>query len=293
VRLHLVDGTYELFRSYFGAPPAQARDGREVGATRGLMRSMLSLLAEPGVTHVALAFDHVIESFRNELYAGYKTSEGLAPDLLGQFELAERAAHALGLVVWSMVEFEADDALAAGAARWADADGVEQVVICTPDKDLRQCVRGAKVVCLDRRQRALADEPAVRARYGIGPESIPDWLALVGDTSDGYPGLPRWGEKSASAVLARYTRLEDIPDDHRQWRVDVRGALALADSIRTHRDDAMLFRRLATLRTDVPLPETVDDLRWRGGRRAELEALCEEIGEPEIAKRMPLWREPG
>jgi 5'-3' exonuclease len=292
LRLHLVDGTYELFRSYFGAPPARAPNGREVGATRGLMRSMLSLLAEPGVTHVACAFDHVIESFRNDLYPGYKTGEGIAPDLLDQFELVERAAHALGIVVWSMVEFEADDALAAFAHRSADADGVEQVVICTPDKDLRQCVRGTKVVCLDRRQRAIADETAVRAKYGIGPESIPDWLALVGDTADGYPGLPRWGEKSASAVLARYTRLEDIPDDHRQWKVDVRGALALADSIRAHRDEAMLFRTLATLRTDVPLTDTIDDLRWRGGRRAELEALCDEIGESEIAKRMPLWREP-
>jgi 5'-3' exonuclease len=291
VRLHLVDGTYELFRAYFGAPPAKDKTGREVGATRGIMRSMLSLLAEPGVTHVACAFDHVIESFRNDLYPGYKTGEGIAPDLLGQFELAERAAHALGLVVWSMVEFEADDALAAFAARHADTDGVEQVVICTPDKDLRQCVRGTKVVCLDRRQRALADENAVRTRYGIGPGSIPDWLALVGDTSDGYPGLPRWGEKSASAVLARYTRLEDIPDDPREWEVDVRGSLALAESIRTRREEAMLFRTLATLRTDVPLTETVEDLRWRGGRRAELEALCEEIGEPEIAKRLPLWRD--
>jgi 5'-3' exonuclease len=233
----------------------------------------------------------VIESFRNDLYAGYKTGEGIAPELLGQFELVERAAHALGLVVWSMVEFEADDALAAGAHRWADADGVEQVVICTPDKDLRQCVRGTKVVCLDRRQRVIADEAAVRTRYGIGPGSIPDWLALVGDTSDGYPGLPRGGEKSASAVLARYTRLEDIPDDHREWEVDVRGSLALAASIREHREEAMLFRVLATLRTDVPLTETLDDLRWRGGRRAELVALCDEIGEPEIANRMPLWRD--
>ena len=188
-----------------------------------------------------------------------------------------------------MVEFEADDALAAGAQRWADADGVEQVVICTPDKDLRQCVRGTRVVCLDRRQRVIADETAVRAKYGIGPESIPDWLALVGDSADGYPGLPRWGEKSASAVLARYERLEDIPDDHRQWKVDVRGALSLADSIRTHRDDAMLFRTLATLRTDVPLRRRRRS-PWRGGRRAELEALCDEIGEADIANACPLAR---
>jgi|SRR5688572_9025930 len=291
VRVHAVDGTYELFRAFFGAPAARTPGGREVGAVRGFMRSMLSLLAEPQVTHVGVAFDHVIESFRNDLYPGYKTSEGVPPELMAQFELAERAAHALGMVVWSMVEFEADDALAAAAARFSDAPGVEQVVICTPDKDLRQCVRGAKVVCLDRRQRIVADEAAVRARYGIGPGSIPDWLALVGDTSDGYPGLPRWGEKSASAVLARYPTLEDIPDDHRQWQVDVRGSLALADSIRTGRADALLFRRLATLRTDVPLTETLEDLAWRGGRREALESVCAEIAEPEIAQRMPVWRE--
>ena len=228
VRVHLVDGTYELFRSYFGAPPAKDPSGREVGATRGFIRSMLSLLAEPGVTHVACAFDHVIESFRNGLYPGYKTAEGVPADLMNQFPLAERAAEALGMVVWPMVEFECDDALAAGALRFADADGVEQVVICTPDKDLKQCVRGTKVVTLDRLRRTVSDEAAVRAKYGIEPRSIPDWLALVGDTADGYPGLPRWGEKSASAVLGRYVRLEAIPDDHRDWECDVRGAMSLA-----------------------------------------------------------------
>jgi 5'-3' exonuclease len=291
VRVHLVDGTYELFRAYFGAPPAQTRDGREVGATRGFIRSMLALLAQPGVTHVACAFDHVIESFRNGLFAGYKTADGVPADLLAQFPLAERAAEALGLVSWPMVEFEADDALAAAAARWADAEGVEQVVICTPDKDLKQCVRGTRVVCLDRMRRTVADEDAVRARYGIAPGSIPDWLALVGDTSDGYPGLPRWGEKSASAVLGRYVRLEEIPDDHRDWECDVRGGLSLAASIRDGRQDAMLYRTLATLRTDVPLAESLDDLQWRGGRRAMLDALGAEIEEPEIAQRMPLWRD--
>jgi 5'-3' exonuclease len=291
VRVHLVDGTYELFRSYFGAPPATDPSGREVGATRGFIRSMLSLLAEPGVTHVACAFDHVIESFRNDLYPGYKTGEGLAPDLMNQFPLAERAAEGLGMVVWPMVEFECDDALAAGASRFADADGVEQVVICTPDKDLKQCIRGTKVVTLDRLRRTVSDEAAVRAKYGIEPRSIPDWLALVGDTADGYPGLPRWGEKSASAVLGRYVRLEAIPDDHRDWECDVRGAMALAASIREQRQDAMLYRTLATLRTDVPLTETLDDLRWRGGRRDVLVPLAAEIGEPDLAQRMPLWRD--
>jgi 5'-3' exonuclease len=290
VRVHLVDGTYELFRAHFGAPSARGKDGREVGATRGFLRSMLSLLAEPGVTHVACAFDHVIESFRNGLYPGYKTADGVPAELLAQFELAERAADALGLVVWPMVEFECDDALAAAAARFADADGVEQVVICTPDKDLKQCVRGTKVVCLDRMRRTVADEAAVRAKYGIAPRSIPDWLALVGDSADGYPGLPRWGEKSASAVLGRYVRLEEIPDDHRDWECDVRGALSLAASIREQRQDAMLFRTLATLREDVPLTEELGDLEWRGARRDALQALCDEIAEPEIAARMPLWR---
>ena len=258
---------------------------------RGLLRSMLSLLAEPGVTHVACAFDHVIESFRNGLFPGYKTGEGVPADLMNQFPLAERAAEALGMVVWPMVEFECDDALAAGAARFADVDGVEQVVICTPDKDLKQCIRGTKVVTLDRLRRTVSDEAAVRAKYGIEPRSIPDWLALVGDTADGYPGLPRWGEKSASAVLGRYVRLEEIPDDHRDWECDVRGAMSLAASIREQRQDAMLFRTLATLRTDVPLTETLDDLRWRGGRRDVLTPLAAEIGEPELAQRMPLWRE--
>ena len=291
MRVHLVDGTYELFRAHFGAPSARGRDGREVGATRGFLRSMLSLLAEPGVTHVACAFDHVIESFRNGLYPGYKTADGVPAELLAQFELAERAADALGLVVWPMVEFECDDALAAAAARFAGADGVEQVVICTPDKDLKQCVRGTKVVCLDRMRRVVHDEAAVRAKYGIAPGSIPDWLALVGDSADGYPGLPRWGEKSASAVLGRYVRLEEIPDDHRDWECDVRGAISLAASIREQRSDAMLYRTLATLRDDVPLTEELDDLRWRGARRDALHALCAEIAEPEVAKRMPLWRE--
>ena len=220
--VHLVDGTYELFRAHFGAPPATAPDGAAVGATRGLLRSLQALLREPGVTHVAVAFDQVVESFRNRLFPGYKTAEGVPPELLAQFPLAEEATRALGLVTWPMVEFEADDALATGAARFADAPGVERVLLCTPDKDLAQCVRGTRVVGFDRMRRRVLDEAGVRARFGVGPASIPDWLALVGDTADGIPGVPRFGEKSASAVLGRYAHLEAIPDDAARWDLPVR-----------------------------------------------------------------------
>ena len=291
VRVHLVDGTYELFRAHFGAPPAAAPDGRAAGATLGLMRTLLALLADPGVTHVACAFDHVIESFRNELFPGYKTSDGVPPELLVQFPLAERMAAALGVVVWPMVEFEADDALAAAAARFSETDGVEQVVICSPDKDLAQCVRGTKVVMLDRRRRLLMDEEGVKAKFGVPPRSMPDWLALVGDSADGYPGLPRWGEKSAAALLAHYGHLEDIPAQEREWAVAVRGAAALGQSLRERREDAYLYRTLARLRTDVPLEEGLEDLRWRGARRLALEGICQDLGEQEAAARMPLFRE--
>jgi 5'-3' exonuclease len=291
MKIHLVDGTYELFRSFFGAPPSTAPDGREVGATKGILQSLWALLRADGVTHVAAAFDQVIESFRNELYAGYKTGEGIDPLLWAQFPLAERASHALGIVTWPMVEFEADDALATAAARWADADGVEQVVICSPDKDLAQCVRGDRVVCFDRRQQKLLDHMGVVTKFGVPPSSIPDYLALVGDTSDGYPGVAKWGAKSAAALLARYERVEDIPADSGHWDVTVRGGPSLAGSLRASREDALLFKRLATLRTDAPLPETLDDLRWRGARREELTALCAEIGETDLPTRIRLWRE--
>ena len=293
MRVHLVDGTYELFRAHFGAPPATAPDGTQVGAVRGLLRSMLALVTTEGATHVACAFDHVIESFRNDLYPGYKTSEGVPPELLAQFPLAERAVAALGLVVWPMVEFEADDALAAGAVRYANAPGVEQVLICTPDKDLAQSVVGQQVVCLDRRRARVLDDAGVREKFGVPPASIPDWLALVGDTADGYPGVARWGEKSASAVLARYSHLEAIPDFVASWDVSVRGALALADSLRAARGDALLFRRLATLRLDVPLTEALEDLRYAGARRDALLAICEEIGENDLPHRIKTWRESG
>jgi 5'-3' exonuclease len=287
--VHLVDGTYELFRSYFGAPPAMSPAGTEVGATRGILRSLLSLLREDGVTHVAVAFDHVIESFRNELFAGYKTGEGVPEELMSQFPLAERAAHALGVVVWSMVEFEADDALATGAARWGADDSVEQVVICTPDKDLTQCVRGSRVVCLDRRQRRVLDHAGTVEKFGVPPASIPDWLALVGDDADGIPGVPRWGAKSAAVVLARYGRIEAIPDDESRWEVDVRGAAALAASLRDRRPEAALYRTLATLRTDVPIRESLADLEWRGARRDELPALLAELGDDEGLERVHRW----
>jgi 5'-3' exonuclease len=299
VFVHVVDGTYELFRAYFGAPKATSPGGLEVGATRGILRSLYALLrpstpfgTSEQVTHVACAFDHVIESFRNDLYAGYKTSAGVPEDLLSQFSLAERATHALGVVVWSMVEFEADDALATAAARWEATPGVDRVVICTPDKDVAQCVRDTHVVAFDRLRRRMLDEHGVVAKFGVPPLSIPDWLALVGDSADGYPGVPRWGAKSAASVLAAYGHIEAIPDDVRTWRVNIRGAAALAESLREHRDEAMLYRHLATLRTDVPLPETLDDLRWLGARRDDLTTLCREIGDEAFLDRISTWREP-
>jgi 5'-3' exonuclease len=232
----------------------------------------------------------VIESFRNGLFGGYKTSQGVPRELLAQFTLAERVTHALGIVVWPMVEFEADDALATAAARFSEAPGVEQVVICTPDKDLAQCVRGTRVVMFDRRRRILLDEASVKTKFGVMPESIPDWLALVGDDADGYPGLPGWGRKTAATVLSRYRRLEDIPDGDGTWGVTVRGASGVAQGLRDRRADAFLYRTLARLRTDVPLTETLEDLRWSGSRRPELEQVCAEIGEEDVAARMPLWR---
>ncbi len=287
LRIHVVDGTYELYRSYYGAPPAHAPDGREVGAVRGLIRTLLSLLNEDGVSHAACAFDHVIESFRNDLFGGYKTGEGVPEDLMDQFPLAERASAALGVVVWPMVEFEADDALATAAARWAKARGVEQVVICSPDKDLAQCVRGTRVVCLDRMRRRVLDEAGVIAKFGVSPASIADWLALVGDDADGIPGIPGWGAKSASTLLARYGHIEAIPDDPGRWDVSVRGAAKLAGALAERRKDAALYRRLATVREDVPLSEGLDDLRWRGVRRDDLDTLCREIGDTDLLQRLP------
>lgn len=284
MKVHLVDGTYELFRAFYGAPSRRTADGREVGATRGLLRSLVTLLQRGETTHVACAFDHVIESFRNRLFDGYKTGEGIDPHLAAQFELAERASRALGLVTWPMVEFETDDALATFAARCATDARVDQVVICSPDKDFAQCVRGTRVVCLDRMRDKLLDEDGVQAKFGVGPASIPDWLALVGDSADGIPGITRFGAKSAAAVLARYQHIEHIPDDADDWEVQVRGAATLAASLCAARDDAMLYRELATLRTDVPLAETLEDLRWRGPDTAALTAFAAELGDDRIVE---------
>ncbi|HET7012109.1 MAG TPA: 5'-3' exonuclease H3TH domain-containing protein [Anaerolineales bacterium] len=285
MKVHLIDGTYELFRNYYGAPPRRTPDGREVGATLGLVRSLLSMLNRPDVTHVGCAFDHVIESFRNDLYAGYKTSEGVEPDLLSQFPLAEEAVSALGVVVWPMIEFEADDAMAAAAARLRAQAPVEQVVLCSPDKDLAQMVSGRRVVAWDRRRDLILDEDGVRAKFGVSPPSIPDWLALVGDAADGYPGLPGWGAKSASAVLGRFGHLESIPEDRSQWGIAPGRAARLAQSLAEHHDEALLYRRLATLREDVPLKENLGDLQWRGPEPG-LVRLCREWGDEELAERV-------
>ena len=289
VTVHLVDGTYELFRNYFGAPKRTSPDGREVGATVGLLRSMVALLARPGTTHVACAFDHIIESFRNNLFPAYKTGEGIDPELLTQFPLAEEAASALGLVVWPMVEFEADDALATAAARFKDAKGVQQVVICSPDKDLAQSVWGKKVVCWDRRRDIVLDDEGVAQKFGVRPESIPDWLALVGDSADGYPGIKGWGAKSASTVLSRFRHLESIPKDHRQWGVQVSRAEFLSENLERNRKESLLYRRLATLREDVPLAEKLEDLEWHGASE-RLKPLCRDLGDEELLIRISTWR---
>lgn len=287
--VHLVDGTYELFRCWFGAPPSK-KNGREVGAARALLRSLAAWLREESVTHVAVAFDHVIESFRNELFEGYKSSAGVEADLLSQFELAERVTEALGLVTWPMVEFEADDALASAAKRYGALRSVTQVRLCSPDKDLAQCVRGQRIVGWDRKKAAALDEPGVKAKFGVPPGSIPDWLALVGDDADGIPGLPRWGAKSAAAILAAYGTLDRIPDDPGRWSVAIRGADALAESLRQGRRDALLYRRLATLREDVPLNESLTDLEWKGADRKRLETVATQFGDDAIMTRVARWR---
>ncbi|MEM9291760.1 MAG: 5'-3' exonuclease H3TH domain-containing protein [Acidobacteriota bacterium] len=285
VQVHLVDGTYELFRSYFGAPKRATSDGREVAATRTLARSLLKLLEEPGVTHVACAFDTVIRSFRNDIFPGYKTGEGVDEELLSQFPLAERAAAAVGVVVWPMEEFEADDALATAAHRFDQDPAVERVVLCSPDKDLAQCVRGQRVVCWDRRRDLVYDDAGVEEKFGISPRSIPDYLALVGDSADGIPGLPGWGAKSSSTALARFQHLEEIPASYDDWQLKVRGGAKLAVTLAQRQEDALLYRRLATLRVDVPLDETLEDLEWRGAHRQALETLAEELEDPYLATR--------
>jgi 5'-3' exonuclease len=288
MNIHLIDGTYELFRSFYGPPPKTAPDGREVGATVGLLRSLMELLRNPAVTHVACAFDHVVESFRNDLFAGYKTGEGIDPKLRSQFDLAEEAVDALGIVVWPMVEFEADDAIATAADRWRDDPAVEQIIVCSPDKDLAQLVSGNRVVCWDRRREIVYDEAAVVAKYGVAPASIPDWLALVGDATDGIPGLPGWGAKSAAAVLAQFDHIEAIPDDVAQWPLPAGRARRLAEALAAQRNEALLYHRLATLRRDVPLAESLNDLAWRGAR-PEFRDLSAELGADDLPNRVDRW----
>jgi len=261
--VYLIDGTYELFRHFYAVPPARDRDGREVGAVRGVLRSLLGMMTV-NTTHIGVATDHVIESFRNQLWPGYKTGDGIDPALLSQFSLLEDMLSALGVAVWPMIEFEADDALAAAAAKAAADPRVGTVFVCTPDKDLAQSVRGTRVVQMDRRARTIRDEAGVVAKFGVPPESIPDYLALVGDSSDGYPGLAGWGTKSAGAVLAKYGHLESIPTDWKSWGVNASKPAALAATLTRDRDLALLFRDLATLRTDIPLFDDVDELRWKG-----------------------------
>ncbi len=277
LNVHLIDGTYELFRHYYALPSARDQDGREVAAVRGVLSSVLGMM-KAGATHVAVATDHVIESFRNQLWPGYKTSEGVEPELLAQFPLLEEALMSAGVVVWPMVEFEADDALAAGAKLAAADKRVEQVIICTPDKDLAQCVSGSRVVQLNRRTRTTLDEPAIVKKFGVSPLSIPDYLALVGDSADGYPGLQGWGAKSSAAVLAKFLHLESIPKDCREWRVNAMNASSLAATLSRDWDQALLFRRLATLRTDIALFDDTEELRWKGPTPAfdELAARLDE-----------------
>jgi 5'-3' exonuclease len=285
LKVYLVDGTYELFRHFYAMPSARDQDGCEVAAVRGVLASVLGMV-ENGATHVAVATDHVIESFRNGLWPGYKTGEGIEPDLLAQFPLLEDALSAAGVVVWPMVEFEADDALAAGAVLAARDARVEQVIICTPDKDLAQCVQGERIVQLNRRTRVTRNETGVIQKFGVPPSSIPDYLALVGDAADGYPGLPGWGAKSTAAVLARFAHLEFIPADWRDWHVNAFNASALAHTLKSELDRALLFRTLATLRTDIPLFDDVDQLRWNG-RTAAFAALAARFDKAVTEARRP------
>jgi 5'-3' exonuclease len=266
LEIHLVDGTYELFRHYYALPSARDQTGGEVAAVRGVLASVLGMIKE-GATHIAVATDHVIKSFRNGLWPGYKTGEGIEPELLAQFPLLEEVLSAAGVVVWPMVEFEADDALAAAAVRAAVDTRVDRVIICTPDKDLAQCVSGSRIVQLNRRKRITLDETAIVQKFGVSPASIPDYLALVGDAADGYPGLSGWGAKSSAAVLSKFSHLESIPKDCRGWRVNAMNASALADTLFREWDRALLFRRLATLRTDIGLFKDVEELRWKGPTR--------------------------
>ncbi|MFN8425970.1 MAG: 5'-3' exonuclease H3TH domain-containing protein [Anaerolineales bacterium] len=289
MKIHLIDGTYELFRAHFGAPPKKSLSGQEVGATLGLVRSLLMLLQTEGVTHVAVAFDHVIESFRNKMYAGYKTSAGVDPIILNQFEIAEKAVSALGVPVWSMVKFEADDAIATAVTKFKKEKSVEQVIICSVDKDLTQMVDGKKVICWDRRREIQLDEKGVVEKFGVKPESIPDYLALVGDSADGYPGIKGWGEKSTATILAKYKHIESIPKDPKKIPLSLGRATTLLENLQANYQDALLFKELSTLRQDVPLKESLKDLEWKGATE-KFKRVCVELREGRIVERVKKWR---
>ncbi len=282
--VHLVDGTYELFRHFFAVPASADVNGQEIGAVRGVLTSVVSMI-ERGATHIGVATDHVVESFRNALYPGYKTSEGVPPELLSQFPVLEQMLEAMGVVVWPMVYYEADDALASAAGKAAQDDRVRQVLICTPDKDLSQCVVGSRVVQLDRRRNLLRDEAGVVGKFGVSPGSIPDYLAVVGDSADGFPGLSGWGEKAAALTLSQYPHLENIPKDWRAWHPSIRKARLLSESLFNGWNDALLFRTLATLRLDVPVFDTVEDLRWKGPRPI-FEEQCQRMKAPDLLRRV-------
>jgi len=286
--IYLIDGTYELFRHFYALPSAQDVNGQEIAATRGVLASVLSMI-ERGTTHLGVATDHVVESFRNDLYPGYKTSEGVAPELLSQFPILEEALEAMGVVVWPMVYFEADDALASAAAKAAQNEDVNKVFICTPDKDLSQCVVGTRVVQLDRRKNIVRDEAGVITKFGIKPSSIPDYLAVVGDSADGFPGVPGWGAKAAASTLSQYQHLEDIPKHWQEWHPSIGRARALSESLFSSWDDAVLFRTLATLRLDVPVFDTIADLRWTGPR-PNFKEYCQRMKAPELLRRASYQR---
>jgi 5'-3' exonuclease len=292
MKLHLVDATFELFRAYYSRPPRRAPDGRPVNAVQGLVDSMLSLLREPDVTHIGAATDYVIESWRNDVYPGYKSSAGIDRELLAQFRDAERALDALGIAVWAMVEDEADDAIATAVARFSSDPRVEQVIVCSVDKDLAQLVDGDRIVLRDRMRRVTYDEAGVVEKFGVTPESIPDYLALVGDSSDGYPGLPGWDSKSAAAVLSRFSHIDDIPTSVLEWELDLRNASRLAATLQDQRPAAILYRTLATLNRDSDIATTtptLDDLEWRGVRRDRFMALCDELGFDTVRERVHRW----
>ena len=291
MEIYLIDGTYELFRSYYGAPKFQNKLGYEVGAAKGFLNSMLALLRDKRVTHVACAFDHVIESFRNKIFPEYKTGDGIDSDLLAQFSLAEEVAQALGLVVWPMVSFEADDAIATAVARFSRKKEVERIVIASPDKDLTQCVCKERIVCLDRRRQIVLDEAGVQEKFGVLPGSIPDYLALVGDAADGIPGILGWGKKATAQVVSSYGSIERIPEDSNRWDVSPRRAKFLSENLRNNRNEALLYKKLATLRTDVPLGEELEQLKWFGAVKTRIDRLVEEFEDATIVNRIFLYQD--